>query len=220
MSVLVGYGAVGPPVTSSAFARVRPQVLRVVMMTFQQAVSDTVARLGAGRVLEPRFTRQLFLDFQQARDRTPGSPRYDIAHQPEHVVPDAQGAIERLFRLDLRLVFNQQLGRTGDYLCMECKYLDTTDRATDLAYVNDGVQRFVSGDYGRGHHWAVMVGLERTGPLSQMVSRLDQRLKARYGSNAGFRPRPSVRLADVSESIHIQAGGPHAIVILHGLYRV
>ena len=220
MSVLANQAGRSPDRVSDGFAKIRPQVLRVVLLTFGRAVAATTGKVGANRVLEPRFTRQLYLDFQAARDATPGSPRYDISHQPEHVVPDALGRIGQLFRLDLRLVFARQLGRTGDYLCLECKYLDTDDRDTDREYVTEGVDRIVSGDYARRHFWAVMVGLERRGPLVKTTIHLDQRLRAKYGNGEGLKTPSDVRLAHVHQSEHVQAGGPHRVAILHALYLI
>jgi hypothetical protein len=203
-----------------AFHRARPQVLRIVLQTLDRAVAAAVCRIGGERLLEPQFTRQLLLDFESARDAMPGSPRYDITHQPELPIADGEGRAASLRRLDLRILFRAQLGRTGDYLCVECKYLDTTDRNLDREYVNEGVDRIVIGDYARHHPWAVMVGLERTGPLHATASHVDARLVARYGANAGFKANSSIRLPFVRESDHDQAGGPHRITIVHSFHLI
>ena len=204
----------------NVFYKVQPQVLRSVLLTLERAVAATAAVLGEARVLEPRFTRQLAEDFESARDATPGSPRYDITHQPELPITNAEGIVVRYRRLDIRILFARQLGCRGDYLCLECKYLDATDRATDADYVDEGVERIVSGEYAAGHPWAVMVGLERVGPLAVSVSHVDERLRARYGSEGGFTATPRVRLTFVRESQHSQAGGPHRITIIHGFFLI
>jgi hypothetical protein len=205
----------------NVFYKVQPQVLRTVLLTLQRAIAATVAVLGEVRVLEPRFTRQLAADFESARDATPGSPRYDIVHQPELPITNAaEGIVVRYRRLDIRILFARQLGCRGDYLCLECKYLDATDRATDADYVDEGVERIVSGEYAAGHPWAVMVGLERVGPLAVSVSHVDERLRARYGPEGAFTATPRVRLTFVRESQHSQAGGPHRITIIHGFFLI
>lgn len=211
----LGEHAADKAATVGGFHRVRPQVLGALLRTLRRAIGYTVANVGAAHIHEPRFTRQLLLDLQRARDEEPASPRYDITHQPEHVVADQNGIVQQYFRLDLRVLFSRQLGRTGDHVCLEFKYLDTADRGTDMAYVDDGVHRFVTGDYGRGHHWAVMVGLERRGPLTTSAGHVDCRLIERYG--LGFKARACVNLPDVHETEHIQADGPHSISILHAL---
>lgn len=193
-------------------------MLRTVLRTLERAISSTVAIVGDVRVHETRFTRQLLVQFERARDTTPGSPRYDISHQPEVPITDGKGAVIKHRRLDLRLVFQRQLGRTGDYLCLECKYLDTNDRHTDREYVDEGVERVVCGDYACNHPWAVMIGLERTGPLSQAAEHVDKRLQHRYGGDCGFKGESCVRLPNVFESDHLQAGGPHQISIVHCFY--
>ena len=140
-------------VLPNEFYHAQPQVLRVVLQTLERALSATISVIGDVRIHEPRFTRQLLHDFERARDNTPGTPRYDLTHQPELPIPNAAGAVTTFRRLDFRLLFSQQVGRTGDYLCLECKYLDAMDRKTDLNYVKEGVARIVDGDYARNHPW-------------------------------------------------------------------
>lgn len=131
MSTLDDHFSEGAKTLPNVFYKVQPQVLRTVLLTLQRAVGATAAALGEARVLEPRFTRQLAEEFESARDATPGSPRYDITHQPELPITNAEGLVVRYRRLDIRILFARQLGCRGDYLCLECKYLDATDRATD-----------------------------------------------------------------------------------------
>lgn len=194
--------------------------MKSVLTTLQQAVSATVAVVGEQRILEPRFTRQLAADFERIRAATPGTPRYDIVHQPELPIVDEAGLVIRYRRLDIRLLFLRQIGAPGDYLGLECKYLDAGDRSTDADYVDDGVERIVCGDYSRYHPWAVMVGLERRGPLDVSVANVEARLQERYGQDAGFKAACRVRLDNVRESEHPQAGGPHRISILHGFFLI
>jgi hypothetical protein len=205
---------------TTAFYRARPQILKSVLATLQEAVAATVAVVGEERILEPRFTRQLAVDFERIRAATPGAPRYDIVHQPELPITDERGAVVRYRRLDIRLLFLRQVGTPGDYLGLECKYLDAHDRSTDADYVDDGVERIVCGDYSRAHSWAVMVGLERRGPLDLSVANVDARLRERYGQEAGLKSTCRVRLSNVRESEHLQAGGPHRICILHGFFLI
>lgn len=205
-------------VLPNEFYRVRPQVLRVVLQTLERALAATMSILGDAHIYEPRFTRQLLLDFERARDETTNSPRYDITHQAELPIADATGAVARFRRLDFRLVFLRQVGRTGDYLCLEVKYLDTSDRGTDYDYVKDGVDRIVIGDYAKGHPWAIMVGVERSGPLTTTAEHVNSRLMQTYGSAHGLRDSTRVRLPHVYESDHSQDSGPHQITILHAFY--
>lgn len=220
MSLLSGHIAGDASTPTTAFYRARPQILRSVLTTLQEAVAATVAVVGERRTLEPRFTRQLAVDFERIRAATPGAPRYDIVHQPELPIVDAGGAVVRYRRLDIRLLFLRQVGAPGDYLGLECKYLDSCDRSTDADYVDDGVERIVCGDYSRNHPWAVMVGLERRGPLDRSAANVDARLRERYGQEAGFKSTCRVRLGNVRESEHLQAGGSHRISILHGFFLI
>lgn len=219
MSILHGSATQVEP-TARVFHRARPQVLRTVLQTLNRAVAGAVCKIGAERLLEPQFTRQLLLDFEAARDAEPTSPRYDITHQPELPIADEHGVVQSLRRLDLRILFRKQVGRTGDYLCVECKYLDTKDRDFDREYVNEGVDRIVIGEYAREHPWAVMVGLERTGPLEDAASYVNARLIAKYGVSGGFKAASAINLSFVRESDHLQAGGPNLITIVHSFHVI
>lgn len=220
MSILSKHISEEKRILRNQFYRAKPQVLRAVLQTLERAIASTVAVIGEVRIYEPRFTRQLLLDFERARDSTPGSPRYDITHQPELPIADDKGVVSDLRRLDLRLVFLRQVGRTGDYLCLECKYLDTMDRDTDREYVNEGVDRIVVGDYAAKHPWAVMVGLERSGPIELSFDHINSRLVSKYGRLGGLKTTSSIGLDYVQESDHCQAGGPHRITIVHAIYLI
>ena len=220
MSVIDRHATENIRVLPNEFYRVRPQILRVVLETLERALAATMSIIGDTHIHEPRFTRQLLLDFERARDATSGTPRYDISHQPELPISDASGAVTRFRRLDLRLVFLRQVGRTGDYLCLEFKYLDPNDRRTDYDYVNDGLDRIVIGDYARGHPWAIMVGLDRSGPLDVSIQQVNLRLIQKYGNDHGLRCSTSIHLPHVYESVHFQDGGPHRITILHAFHLV
>lgn len=220
MSILGEHFADGAHVRPNGFYRARPQVLRAVLETLGRALARTLRIVGDARLTEPRFTRQLLVDFERARDETPGSPRYDITHQPELPIANESGQVTTLRRLDFRLVFLRQVGRTGDYLCLEVKYLDTADRNTDREYVNEGVDRIVIGDYARGHPWAIMVGLERSGPLDRTADHVGTRLVLRYGADIAYRASSRIGLPHTYESEHAQAGGPHQITILHAYHML
>ena len=220
MSVIGKHVSEGVRVLPNDFYRVRPQVLRVVLQTLERALATTVSVVGDARIHEPRFTRQLLLDFERARDDTPRTPRYDITHLPELPISDPSGTVATLRRLDFRLVFVRQVGRTGDYLCLEFKYLDANDRRTDYDYVNDGVDRIVIGDYAKGHPWAIMVGLERSGPVNISIQRVNLRLVRKYGTHHGLAVSSSIRLPYVYESDHFQGDERHQISIVHAFHLI
>ena len=191
-----------------------------MLKTLERAVNESVVVLRGSKVSEPRFTRQLLSDFEHARDGTFGTPRYDVTHQPELPLLDSRGVVVGYRRLDFRLLFRPQVGRTGDYLCIEFKYLNATDRSSDWRYVYEGVDRIVAGEYARRHPWAIMVGLERVGPILAAIRNVDERLIGKYGPEHGFKAQTVVRLNNVRESDHFQGGTTHEITILHAFYLI
>ncbi len=203
----------------TGFYQVRPQVMRRLLGTLSDAIGATVALIGDVRTLEPRFTRQLAASFEDARDAG-GGGRYHIEHQGELPTKDATGRVISFRRLDIRIFFSQQIGRRDDYLCIECKYLDSSDRSSDAEYVSEGVDRIVSGAYAKGHAFAIMVGLERVGPLDKTIANVDRRLRSVYDAKQGLGDGARWRQTHVRESQHPQAGGPHLITIVHGFWPV
>ena len=211
-------GAADSAASANTFYRLQPQLLRRVLRALDEAITETVALLGDVRRLEPQFTRQLAACFEDARDRA-GGTRYHIEHQGELPVRNDEGRVVSYRRLDIRLLFTQQVGRRGDYLCIECKYLDATDRGSDDDYVEEGVDRIVTGAYALGHRFAIMVGLERIGPLSRTIVNVNDRLigamvrlKACVSPHAGNlaqRPRVSIRRREgLTSSLLCMGFGP------------
>lgn len=201
------------------FYRVQPQVLRKVLSAIDTAVDQTVELLGDVRALEPQFTRQLAASLEDARDRA-GGARYHIEHQGELPVRNAAGLVIAYRRLDLRILFTRQVGRRGDYLCIECKYLDATDRKTDADYVDEGVDRIRSGAYAAGHRLAVMIGLERSGPILRTMRNVHLRLCSRYSKDEGLVAPTRWSQPNIRESTHPQGGGGHQITLVHCFWPV
>ncbi|NTJ45287.1 hypothetical protein G6L28_22215 [Agrobacterium larrymoorei] len=212
-------GAVGSTILPNNFHRIQPQVLRKILFTFNDAILTTVGLIGDVRHLEPRFTRQLASCFEDARDAA-GGGRYHIEHQGELPIVDQDGRVIAFRRLDIRILFSQQVGRRGDYLCIECKYLDANNRSSDDEYVAEGVDRIVTGAYALGHGFAIMAGLERVGPMTRTIANVDDRLRRRYGSDQGLRAAPRWKLDIVRESEHQQNGTEHRIVLVHGFWPI
>lgn len=203
----------------SSFYQVRPQVMRRLLATLSDAIGATVALIGDVRTLEPRFTRQLAASFEDARDAG-GGGRYHIEHQGELPTRDDAGEVISFRRLDIRILFSQQVGRRDDYLCIECKYLDASDRSSDAEYVSEGVDRIVTGAYAKGHEFAIMVGLERAGPMTLAIANVDHRLRSVYAADQGLRDGGRWRRTNMRESHHPQSGGPHQITIVHGFWPI
>ena len=110
MSVLSGHLREGIHNLPNGFYRVRPQVIRVVLQTLERALAATISTVGSARIHEPRFTRQLLLDFERARDDTPFTPRYDITHQSELPIPDTSGSLRLIAGLISGLFFSGKWG--------------------------------------------------------------------------------------------------------------
>jgi hypothetical protein len=198
----------------------RPQILKSVLSQLYSKRLQRPSRSSASAVfLEPRFTRQLAVAFERIRAATPGAPRYDIVHQPELPIVDADGAVVRSTAASTSVTVPASVGAPGDYLGLECKYLDANDRSTDADYVDDGWSASFSGDYSRDHPWAVMVGLDDAG-VGQVCSHVDARLRERYGQEAGFKSTCGCGSITFERASTCKLMGSHRILDLHAFFLI
>jgi hypothetical protein len=89
-----------------------------------------------------------------------------------------------------------------------------------LADIMRSDPHIVTGAYANGHEFAIMVGLERAGPIDRAVANVDLRLTTVYGADQGLREEGRWRRPNVRESHHPQSGGPHRITIVHGFWPI
>lgn len=91
---------------------------------------------------------------------------------------------EVLGRIDIVLRFLHQFGDEEAYLGVECKRVGNGEATLNQRYVTKGVSRFVTGQYGAGHHWGMMLGYVLRLPSAALVNGIDARIRATYGESA------------------------------------
>lgn len=91
---------------------------------------------------------------------------------------------EVLGRIDIILRFLHQFGDEEAYLAVECKRVGSGESALNQRYVARGVDRFVTGQYAKGHHWGMMLGYVLKLPSAALVQGIDARIQATYGEAA------------------------------------
>ena len=91
---------------------------------------------------------------------------------------------EVLGRIDIILRFLHQFGDEEAYLGVECKRVGYGEYGLNQRYVTQGVDRFVTGQYAKGHHWGMMLGYVLRLPSATLVKGIDARIRATYGDPA------------------------------------
>jgi hypothetical protein len=91
---------------------------------------------------------------------------------------------EVLGRIDIVLRFLHQFGDEDAYLGVECKRVAHGDSTLNQRYVTKGVDRFVTGQYGAGHEWGMMLGYVMKLPSAEVVASIDERIQKTYGESA------------------------------------
>jgi hypothetical protein len=120
-----------------------------------------------------------------------------------------------LGRIDITLQFLHQFGDEDAYVAIECKRVRAGDATLNASYVTNGVDRFVTGQYARGHEWGFMLGYVLGMPVDDVVSFIDARLRKVYGDAAALKPdSPHPASLAVRESAVLQSGH-HTIRLKH-----
>jgi len=120
-----------------------------------------------------------------------------------------------LGRIDITLQFLHQFGDEDAYVAVECKRVRSGDANLNGSYVTQGVHRFVTGKYATGHEWGFMLGYVLCGPVEDVVSFIDARLRKAYGEPAALVPAtPHPASLAVLESVVVQSGH-HTVRLKH-----
>jgi hypothetical protein len=119
-------------------------------------------------------------------------------------------------RIDIILQFLHQFGDEDAYLAVECKRVAMGDTALNRKYVTQGVDRFVTGQYSKGHHWGMMLGYVLRLPVSPLIDEINNRIGTTYGQGSALKAFPA---HEKSLSMHTgslpQGATGHVIRLLH-----
>ena len=100
-----------------------------------------------------------------------------------------------LGRIDITLKFLHQFGVEDAYVAVECKRVGAGLSTLNARYVSNGVDRFVTGQYGAGHEWGFMLGYVLALPVDTIVQTIDDHLKKSYGKLAKLAPEAAHALS-------------------------
>jgi hypothetical protein len=120
-----------------------------------------------------------------------------------------------LGRIDITLKFLHQFGNEDAYVAIECKRVGASLSDLNAKYVSNGVNRFVTGQYGSEHEWGFMLGYVLALPVQDVIGTIDSRLQKVYGAAAKLTPEAAHALSlAIFEGALTQHSG-HAIRLKH-----
>jgi hypothetical protein len=120
-----------------------------------------------------------------------------------------------LGRIDITLKFLHQFGNEDAYVAIECKRVGANLTDLNAKYVSNGVDRFVTGQYGSEHEWGFMLGYVLALPIQNVVGAIDERLQKVYGAAAKLTAEAAHTLSlAIFEGALTQRSG-HAIRLKH-----
>ena len=123
---------------------------------------------------------------------------------------------EVLGRIDIVLRFLHQFGDEEAYLGVECKRVGAGESSLNQRYVTQGVNRFVTGQYGAGHYRGVMLGYVLKLPSAALVEGIEARIRATYGEDAKLVDiEPHTESLSMHEGNLAQGTSGHVIRLTH-----
>lgn len=89
-----------------------------------------------------------------------------------------------LGRIDITLKFMHQFGIEDAYVAVECKRLSAQKSDLSTRYVTEGMARFASGQYAKGHQWGFMLGYVLALPIDAILAAINKRAHENFGDDA------------------------------------
>lgn len=193
-------GRLYPPVKAAVVHDIRLGVIELLEESMCRWEKDGWFRYNDE---ESNCTIRLYVFAEQTIRETPrfGVFRvtYDTAHPTKDML-EGRESTRKAARPDLIV----HLGDTG--ILVECKRLGTHSSQPGK-YVNNGIDRFITGSYAAPHGFGVMVGYVQTGNRVKYVHAINRNIERHeaMGSSHCLVPVPSTRRY---QSNHVR---PHAI---------
>ena len=163
------------PQSIGGFGTAGDQVLDDIVATILDITVKAWSRLVArGKVGPSHHEKQISDELRWQMDaekkgRDP-VPQLRFEREPQSDVPDREFG---LGEIDVYVIYSFE---QSEYFAMECKRLAAADSALSLAYVTDGVSRFVTCKYSHGHAYGAMVGYVCLGRSEEVSRQLQKRI--------------------------------------------
>lgn len=162
---------------------------------------------------EPNISRVVRKSMIRAK-RAMGTPHIQI--QGEQELDDMNTSGPRILgRVDITFRFRHQFGDENAYVAVECKRVAAGDSGLNGLYVSDGVSRFASGKYSKGHAWAFMLAYVIAVPASDIVDFINAKISEAYGVSAELQPVGHHPYSLAIRRSALPQGGGHVIRLMH-----
>ena len=162
---------VGHPALLGRYTRrdIIPITLDLIYGAWPKVCTSAVVDDGSH---EPQIAGALFNELWKLRKtrRMVGPPYIDCESasrsHPELLIPDG--------RIDFKLIYGWD---QEEFFSIECKRVSATNNSLATEYIREGVVRFTSGKYARGHDWAGMLAFVIDRNIPGTVKLINERLQ-------------------------------------------
>jgi len=120
-----------------------------------------------------------------------------------------------LGRIDITLKFMHQFGIEDAYVAVECKRLSAEKNDLSTRYVTEGMARFASGQYAKGHQWGFMLGYVLALPIDSILDVISKRSHKDYGDDAQLQASNYECAAIAMRRCRLTQADGHRIEMLH-----
>lgn len=187
-------------------------VLSIVVMAWSEALASGEINTSSG---EPDIAGSLGKAMIIEKNRRTGIAT-QMRIEEEVGTRSSDEIVKTDGRIDIKIIYSFD---EREYFGMECKKINSGDQDLAKKYVLDGIMRFVTGKYGRGHHWGAMLGFVLGGNEVSNWNLIHTQLKTfrkrtrMKGRSAVHRTWPS--LPRLYRTHHQQYGQTHYLALIH-----
>jgi hypothetical protein len=120
-----------------------------------------------------------------------------------------------LGRIDITLKFMHQFGIEDAYVAVECKRLSAAKSDLSTRYVTEGMARFGSGQYAKGHQWGFMLGYVLALPIDAILAAINKRAQQDFGDDAQLQASDHDCTAMALRRCRLMQTNGHTIEMMH-----
>lgn len=162
---------------------------------------------------EPNISRVVRKSMIRAK-RALDTPHVQI--QGEQELDDMNASDPRILgRVDIMFRFQHQFGDENAYVAVECKRVAAGNSRLNGLYVTEGVSRFASGKYSKGHAWAFMLAYVIALPVSEVVDFINAKISEAYDVGAELQPAGHHPCSLAIRRSALPQGGGRVIRLMH-----
>ena len=208
------------PRISNAVGQPRLPIDIAFVRTVLELLAAGAKELQSKRTVMPRMREDnISQRLNEEMDLLHRGSESDIVNWGMRTARTVSGRPTDVFEVDFSFHANILPRDQRRYLAVEAKKLRGTGRSLAGDYVKQGVMRFVTGHYARGHNYAVILGYVVAAPIGTAVARVKSAMDRRAGETnqqVSFSPDNTICSHPYTySSVHLRTTDTTTFTLVH-----